>query len=309
MCDGNQTDVKEFLLLAFPSLHHIKYQFFSLILFIYIIIISVNVLLITLVQISANLHLPLYFFLQNLALADIFLTTNVIPKMLQVILWDQVSIPFYECMAQFYFHSVAGIVECFLLTTMSYDRYLAICFPLHYFAIMDFRFQLQLAFWSWLLGFLVMVCEMFFIWNLQFCGRNTIDFFFCDFSPLLELSSSDITTVVLEDSIFSIPVIILPFLFIIVSYIFIIVTILKMTSISGRKKAFSTCSSHLSIVCTYYGTLIVVYVVPSEGTSLNKFLSLLYIVVTPLFNPIIYSLRNQEIKSAIRRLFRKKIVF
>ncbi|XP_075715791.1 olfactory receptor 11L1-like [Rhinoderma darwinii] len=228
--------------------------------------------------------------------------------MLQVILFDGVFIPFCECIAQFYFHSVAGIVECFLLTDMSY-RYLAICFPLRYFAIMNFRLQLQLATWSWFLGFLVMVFEMFFIWDLQFCGFNTIDFFFCDFAPLLELSSSDITTVVLEDFIFSIPVIISPFIFILVTYVFIIITILKMASKSGRKKTFSTCSSHLSIVCTYYGTLIAVYVVPSEGTSVNKLRSLLYIVVTPLFNPIIYSLQNHEIKCAMRKVCRKNMQF
>ncbi|XP_040275109.1 olfactory receptor 1468-like [Bufo bufo] len=303
MCNENQTDVKKFLLVGFPSLYNIKYYFFSLVLFIYILIIKVNVLFIILVKISTQLQLPMYFFLQNLALADIFLTTNVIPKMLQIIFWDVVSIPFFECIAQFYFHSVAGIVECFLLSVMSYDRYLAICFPLHYFVIMDFKFQLKLATCSWFLAFLVMIFEMFFIWDLQFCGFNTIDFFFCDFGPLLELSSSDITTVVLEDFIFSIPVIISPFIFIVVTYVFIIITILKMASISGRTKTFSTCSSHLLIVCTYYGTLIAVYVVPSEGTSLNKFLSLLYIVVTPLCNPMIYSFRNQEIKSAIRKIF------
>ncbi|XP_073403094.1 olfactory receptor 1468-like [Dendrobates tinctorius] len=305
MCNENQTAVKEFLLLGFPSLHNLKNLFFSLVLLIYSIIIAVNVLLIILVKISSSLQLPMYFFLQNLALADIFLTTNVVPKMLQVILWDVVSIPFFECMAQFYFHSVAGIVECFLLTAMSYDRYLAICYPLHYFSIMNFRFQIQLAAWSWTLGFLVMVFEMFFIWDLEFCGYNTIDFFFCDFTPLLELSSSDITSVVLEDFIFSIPVIISPFIFIIVTYIFIIITILKMASRHGRKKAFSTCSSHLSIVCTYYGTLIAIYVVPSEGTSLNRFRSLLYILLTPLCNPVIYSLRNQEIKNSIRKICRK----
>ncbi|KAG9466921.1 olfactory receptor 5P66-like [Eleutherodactylus coqui] len=309
MCNENQTEVKEFLLLGFPSLHNVKNYFFSLVLLIYIIIISVNVLLIVLVKTSSQLQLPMYFFLKNLALTDIFLTTNVIPKMLGVILWDGVSIPFFDCMAQFYFHSVAGIIECFLITVMSYDRYLAICYPLHYFSIMNFNFQFQLVVWSYLLGFSVMLCEMFFIWDLQFCGFNTIDFFFCDFGPLLELSTSDISNIVLEDFIFSIPVIISPFIFIIVTYIFIIITILKMASTSGKKKAFSTCSSHLSIVCTYYGTLIAVYVVPSERTLLNKFRSLLYIAVTPLFNPIIYSLRNQEIKSAIKKAFSKKIGF
>ncbi|XP_068129328.1 olfactory receptor 6N2-like [Hyperolius riggenbachi] len=236
-----------------------------------------NTLLIVLVTVSSKLHVPMYRFLQNLALADIFLTTNVIPKMLEVILWNKASMLFHECIAQFYFHSTAGIIECFLLTAMSYDRYVAICNPLRYGSIMDTQVWFNLAAWSWFLSFLVMGMEMIFIWNLQFCGFNTIDFFFCDFAPLLELSSSDTSIVILEDFIFSIPVIIIPFLFILFTYIFIIVAILKISSAVGRKRAFSTCSSHLIIVGTYYGTLIVVYVVPSSGRNMNKFMSLLYI--------------------------------
>ncbi|KAM5171681.1 olfactory receptor 5P66-like [Mantella aurantiaca] len=306
MCNANQTNVKEFLLLGFPNMFMFKIPFFSLVLLLYVIIISMNVLLIALVATSSQLQLPMFFFLQNLALADIFLTTNIVPKMLQVILWDATPILFSECIAQFYLHSVAGIVECFLLTVMSYDRYVAIHTPLHYVSIMDFKHRLHLAVWSWLLSFLVMAMEMLFIWNLQFCELNIIDFFFCDFAPLLELSSSDTSMVVLEDFLFSIPVIILPFVFIIVTYIFITITVLKISSLSGRKKAFSTCSSHLLIVCTYYGTLIVVYVIPSNGTNVNKFMSLLYILVTPFFNPIIYSLKNQEIKSAILIAIKKE---
>ncbi|XP_018415292.1 PREDICTED: olfactory receptor 6N1-like [Nanorana parkeri] len=306
MCDANQSNVEEFILLGFPNMSMVKIQFFFSILSLYVIIVSMNTLLVVLVAKSRQLELPMFFFLQNLSLADIFLTTNTVPKMLQVILWEAVTISFSECVAQFYFHSVAGIVECFLLTVMSYDRYVAIHNPLRYVSIMDLKHRLHLALWCWLLGFLVMAMEMFFIWNLKFCGLNTIDFFFCDFAPLLELSTSDTSMVILEDFIFSIPVIILPFVFIIVTYILIINTVLKISSMSGKKKAFSTCSSHLIIVCIYYGTLIVVYVVPSNGTHVNKFMSLLYILVTPLFNPIIYSLRNHEIKSEILKIIKRE---
>ncbi|OCT90865.1 olfactory receptor 11L1 [Xenopus laevis] len=309
MCEGNQTTVFVFVLLGFPIFNNLRFYFFTFFLFIYIFILTENLTIVTLLSTNCRLYAPMFFFLKQLALCDLFLTTNTVPKLLEVIWLEGSSISFSGCIAQFYLHSVAGIVECFILTVMSYDRYLAICNPFHYVCIMNYSHCLNLAVWSWLLGFLVMVLEMLLIWNLQFCGSNVIDHFFCDFAPLLELSSSDISTVVLEDFVFSMPVIVCPFMFILGTYIFILIAILKITSKDGRKKAFSTCSSHLAIVCTYYGTLIAVYVVPSEGLNINKFRSLLYIMLTPLFNPLIYSLRNVEIKGALQKLVnpRKKI--
>ncbi|KAM4707046.1 olfactory receptor 6B1-like [Discoglossus pictus] len=194
--------------------------------------------------------------------------------------------------------------ECFILSVMSYDRYLAICNPLHYFSLMSTKLCHQLGIMSWLTAYLIAVMSVVPICTLQFCGPNTIDHFFCDMTPLLELSCSDTSFVETEAFILSLPTVFCPFMLIIYTYICIIYTILRMPSATSRKKAFSTCSSHLAVVCTYYGTLILMYMVPHKSYSFNlsKFLSLLYSVATPLLNPITYTLRNKEIKVAIMKL-------
>ncbi|XP_018095050.2 olfactory receptor 6P1 [Xenopus laevis] len=185
-------------------------------------------------------------------------------------------------------------IECLLLTVMSYDRYLAICNPLHYGSIMNVKLCLSMSLWSWGLAFIVALVLDLLISHLQFCGPFIIDHYFCDFAPLLELSCSDITVVQLTDVIFTVPFILTPFCFIIFTYISIVLAILRISSSTGRHKAFSTCSSHLIVVCTYFGSLITLYMVPSKGHgfNMNKILSLLYTVGTPFFNPVIYSLRN-----------------
>ncbi|KAM8972640.1 olfactory receptor 6B1-like [Pelodytes ibericus] len=186
---------------------------------------------------------------------------------------------------------------------MSYDRYLAICNPLQYCSIMDFRLCFQLTLWSWLLGIIAMFIIVIFVGNLLFCGPQIIDHYFCDLAPLLELSCSDYTIPELIDFISAICFVLLPFFFILFTYISIFITIAGISSTVGKQKSFSSCSSHLIVVSTYYLTLITIYLASSKGQSfnVNKVISLLYTMGTPFLNPIIYSLRNQEIKLALRR--------
>ncbi|XP_075433914.1 olfactory receptor 11A1-like [Ascaphus truei] len=245
----------------------------------------------------------MYVFLGHLSLSDILLITNIVPKMLQVILEEGATIPLASCLMQFFINSVSVTAECFLLTVMSYDRYMAICNPLHYSSVMDARLCYTLAILCWFLGFMLSLIVTCMLCEIQLCGPNVIDHFYCEYGPLLELSCSDTSIVEIVGFVLAIPVIVFPFVFILLTYVYISLTILRIPSTNGKHKAFSTCSSHLAVVCVYYGTLIAKYIVPSRGKlqKINKVLSLLYTLVTPLFNPIIYSLRNQEIRAALRR--------
>ncbi|KAM8921392.1 olfactory receptor 10A7-like [Pelodytes ibericus] len=302
MCEDNQTTVTEFLLLGFNNLLHFKVLLFLTFLLVYIVILVGNLLLI-IVSTHRSFKVPMFFFLKNLALADILFTTNIMPNMLHIILREGNTISTMGCFAQYYFHCISVCAQSLILTVMSFDRYVAICYPLRYSTIMNPELCFQLVFWSWASGFIVMPAEMISLTQLTFCGSHLIDHFFCDFAPVLQIASSDTFTVVWEDYILSILLICFPFMFVIVSYTFIFITILKITSASGRQKAFSTCSSHLVTLCTYYGTMITIYTFPvGEDTPIgNKLKSLLYTVLTPLINPIIYSMRNQEIRKYLQQ--------
>ncbi|XP_075434324.1 olfactory receptor 11A1-like [Ascaphus truei] len=304
----NQTRVTEFLLLGFKDLHSLRIPVFFLFLGIYMMTLTGNLLIIVLVSTSHKLHSPMYFFLSHLSTTDILITTNIVPKMLHGILGEGATISFIGCMTQFYIFGVSAAAECLLLIVMSYDRYLAICQPLRYTSIMEIRLQYHLVFWSWVLGFTITLFIATQLGMLQFCGPNVIDHVFCDFDPLLELSCLDPSFLKLEHVVVSVPITFFSFIFIIVTYVSIFLTILRIPSTSGRQKAFSTCSSHLTVVSLFYGTLITIYQVPSRGhtVNLNKVLSLLYLVVTPFCNPIIYSLRSQEIRAAFWKLVSKK---
>ncbi|XP_075433835.1 olfactory receptor-like protein OLF1 [Ascaphus truei] len=302
MQDPNYTAVTEFLLVGFHLVHTIKILVFILFLLIYIVIITGNTLVIVLVSTCHHLQSPMYFFLSHLSSSEMVFTTSIVPKMLQVIASEGATISIPGCILQHYFLTASGITECFLLTVMSYDRYLAICNPLHYPTIMDLKLRLHLVIWSWVLGgTMAILVTATLIRKLQFCDRKIIDHFFCDLAPILELSCSDASTVQMIVSVLSMPIILIPFMFIIATYVSIILTIQRIKSNTGRQKAFSTCSSHLAVAGTYYGTLMTLYMTPSKGYLLkaNKVLSLLYTVVTPMLNPIIYSLKNQEIKTAL----------
>ncbi|XP_072254946.1 olfactory receptor 11A1-like [Pyxicephalus adspersus] len=304
----NESSVKEFWLLGFHNPHNLKIPLFILFLVIYISILSGNLLIIVLVLVSRYLNSPLYFFLSNLSWSDIILTTVVIPTMLAILLTNGKSMSFSGCIIQLYLFGSSTIAECFLLTVMSYDRYLAICNPLHYYLIMDLRLRVLLVAWSWVFAYLLTMITVSQMSQLHYCGPNVIDHFLCDPTSLMKLSCSDTSAIELQNLIMGLPVTLVPVGFITVTYTYILITILKITSSAGRQKAFSTCSSHLAVVCIYYGTLITLYVIPSKSLSvdLTKVQSLLYTVMTPLFNPIIYSLRNYEIQTVIKRIIYKK---
>ncbi|XP_063785591.1 olfactory receptor 11A1-like [Pseudophryne corroboree] len=304
----NQTTVVDFILLGFQNLHSFRIPFFILIATVYTATVAANLLIVFLISSSPNLNSPMYIFLSHLSISDILISTNVAPNTLRVILLGKTPIPVLGCITQLYFFGATTILECCLLTVMSYDRYLAICDPLRYSSIMNFKLPNYLVIYSWMVGFLQPLITHTLILQLEFCGPNIIDHFFCDVAPLLQLSCSDRTLVQIEVSIVALFVGLLQFLFIIITYVLIFYSILHMTSIAGREKAFSTCSSHLAVVCTYYGTLIILYLSPKRGYSfnLNKMLSLVNTVVTPLFNPIIYSLRNKEIRIAIKKMINIK---
>ncbi|XP_073479948.1 olfactory receptor 1468-like [Aquarana catesbeiana] len=284
---------------------------FTLVLIIYIVTICGNLLIIMLVYYSKTLHSPMYFFLTQLSISDIMLTTDIAPNILNIALHERTSISFPGCITQYYFFGSIETFECFLLTVMSYDRYLAICSPLHYVSIMNHALCIKSVLASWLLSCSIAFILTVGICQLEFCGPNTIDHFYCDFNPLVELSCSDTSTVQMELTILCFPVIVLPFIVIVVSYTYIVLTMLKIPSFSGKLKPFSTCSSHLIVVFIFYGTLIAMYVLPNEGQSqmIKKIMSMLYTVFTPFLNPFIYSLRNKDIKDALRNALYTQMMY
>ncbi|KAM9312261.1 olfactory receptor 1M1-like [Gastrophryne carolinensis] len=300
----NVTSITTIILLGFQVPPNTKYLFFCILLLMSGVTICGNLLIITVVSYSKTLHCPMYFFLSQLSVLDILLVMDILPNMLLTILAKEVIISFSGCITQLYFFALSEGVEMLLLTVMSYDRYLAICKPLHYTLIMTHQVSWIMVITCWVLGIIIDLNDILIILKLQFCGPNIIDHFFCDLEPILELSCTDTTMVQLDVKLLAAICMVIPFCVIIVSYVYIIVTIFEIPSITGRKKAFSTCSSHLTIVFIFYGTLISVYLVPRRGKSQHvaKFLSLLYTVVTPLLNPIIYSLRNKDLKHGIRKL-------
>ncbi|KAM3926725.1 olfactory receptor 6N1-like [Leptodactylus fuscus] len=298
----NFSEVTEFLLLGFQNLKGFSFYFFLLLLLIYCVTICGNLLIILVVSYSRSLHSPMYFFLTQLSFTDILLSTTIVPNTLPVVLYDGSSVSFAGCLTQYYFFSASEALECLLLTVMSYDRYQAICNPLHYTSVMDLTFCLRVVLLCWLVIFITMLIIFLTMRCLDFCGPNIIDHFFCDLEPLLELSCSDTFIMKLETVFLVIFLAICPVTVIIVSYVYIIFTILKIPSVTGRQKTFSTCSAHLAVVSLFYGSLITIYVFPRQQSA-KTFLSLLYTVVTPLLNPMIYSLSNREIKQALKKLF------
>ncbi|XP_069618737.1 olfactory receptor 6N1-like [Ranitomeya imitator] len=304
---NNLTAATDFFLLGFQGSPSIRIFLFCFFLVVYCGTICGNLLIITLVSTSKNLRTPMYFFISQLSMNDIFLSTHIAPNMLHILINNGGTITISGCICQFYFFSTAEASECFLLTVMSYDRYVAICNPLRYTSIMTAEYCAKLSATCWLIGFSIILIDIFTISKLKFCGPNTIDHFFCDLLPLQEMSCSDIFILRLEIFFLSIISVIIPTIIIILSYFNIIVTILRTPSSTGRQKAFSTCSSHLTVVSIYYWTMFGVYVFPVkvETLSISKVLSLVYTVFTPLINPMIYSLRNKDIHKALKNAIRK----
>ncbi|XP_075200060.1 olfactory receptor 11L1-like [Anomaloglossus baeobatrachus] len=304
MFPKNSTTVSYFFLTGFQNIGNYKILFFVLILNVYIMTVGGNLLIITLVATSHLSRSPMYFFLSHLSLCDFLFSSNIIPKMMQITLEGGSAISFSGCLIQFYIFASCTATECYLLTVMCFDRFVAICIPLRYPSVMNSKLCLHFAIWSWLLGFLFVLITISLLCQLDFCGSTTINHFYCDFIPLLELSCSDVSPIIMETFFFANVIVLLPFLTVLGSYFSISWTIIGIASSTGRKKTFSTCSSHLLIVGTYYGSLLSIYLFPSGGQSdsINKILSLLYTLGTPLLNPMIYCFRNQEIQNQISRI-------
>ncbi|KAM4038736.1 olfactory receptor 11L1-like [Anomaloglossus baeobatrachus] len=299
----NKTIISEFFLMGFQNLHQYHALLLFLVFVVYLGTVIGNVLIFLLVSTNHSLQSPVNFFLGQLSLCDLLISTNVAPNSMHVILKNGSHISFRGCVLQLFFFGASAVIECSLLTVMSYDRYLAICNPLHYTAIMNRRLPYYLALWSWASGCFCSSIIHVSVLQLNFCYKNVIDHFFCDLAPLIALSCSDSIVVRIEVSIVTIAFGIFQIFFIILSYSCILRAILQISSSTGKQKAFSTCSAHLTVVSIYYGTLIILYMIPGENyINLNKALSFLNTVVTPLFNPIIYSLRSTEIRRAMTKL-------
>ncbi|KAF1536467.1 Olfactory receptor 6B1, partial [Eudyptula albosignata] len=299
----NGTSPLGFLLVAMGNVPTAQTALFLLSLIIYLVTVVGNILIVVLVVAEQHLHTPMYFFLGNLSSLETFYSSAILPRLLASFLTGDRTISAHGCMAQFYFFATLATTECYLLAAMSYDRYLAVCQPLHYASLMTWKVCLQLVAGSWLLGLLVSTVLTSLLPQLQFCGPRTINHFFCDFTPLLELACGDTSMATLVAFVFGFLDVVFPFLFTLASYVCIIAAILRIPSNVGRQKAFSTCSAHLTIVAPFYGSLFVVYVLPRTAPlrQLSKVFSFFYTVLTPLVNPLVYSLRNREVREALRK--------
>ncbi|XP_074176517.1 olfactory receptor-like protein DTMT [Rhinolophus sinicus] len=303
----NQSIVSEFLLLGLPIEPDQRDLFYALFLAMYLTTVLGNLLIILLIHWDSHLHTPMYFFLSNLSFSDLCFSSVTMPELLQNMQSQVPSIPYSGCLTQMYFFLLFADLESFLLVAMAYDRYVAICFPLHYTTIMSPKLCLSLVALSWVLTIFISLLHTLLTARLSFCDDNVIPHFFCDMSALLKLACSDIQINEMIIFILGGLVIIVPFLLIFLSYARIVSSILKVPSARGIRKAFSTCGSHLSVVSLFYGTIIGLYLCPSTNNSTIKemILAVMYTVVTPMLNPFIYSLRNQDIRGALRKIFLK----
>ena len=304
---GNQSHITEFLLLGLTSDPKQQVWLFASFLAMYLVNVGGNSVIIAAIRGDAHLHTTMYFFLSNLSLVDICFTTVIVPQILVNMLTQRKAILFAQCLAQMYFFVAFGITDSFLLAAMALDRYVAICHPLHYTTTMNPRRCFQLVTASWLVSHLHSLTHTILMARLSFCGPNVIHHFFCDVQPLLTLSCSDTSLNELLAFTEGSFVIMSPFIFITVSYVYITRAVLRVPSGRGRYKVFSTCGSHLTVVTLFYGTVISVYIRPSSTYSVMKdrVITVIYTVVIPMLNPFIYSLRNKDMKQAMKKLRRK----
>ncbi|XP_072494600.1 olfactory receptor 5V1-like [Notamacropus eugenii] len=300
----NQTDVTEFIFLGFSKHPELQGLLFLVFLVIYLATLLGNLFILTAIRINPVLHTPMYYFLSNLSFLDICYTSTTVPIILVNFFQEKKTITYEGCVSQLFFLVTFARSECVLLAAMAYDRFIAICHPLRYPVLMSKRICAYLAAGSWLCGLVNSLTHTSLTTTLTLCGPNQISHFLCDIPLLLKLSCSDTSVNEVALYVSSAIIGLSPCLFTAVSYILIISAILKIQSAQGRKKAFSTCASHLTVVVIYYGTGNFNYDQPSSGYSLDVdiLVSVLFCIVTPMLNPIIYSLRNKEVKVALRKL-------
>ncbi|XP_069092561.1 olfactory receptor 2K2-like [Pleurodeles waltl] len=306
----NQTVVNEFILLGFSYQRQVKCAMFSIFLVIYLVTIVSNILIIILTQVDSKLQSPMYFFLCNLSCIDLCYSSANVPKGLEGMMVGRSFITFAGCAAQMYCALSLGVTQCILLAVMAWDRYIAICNPLNYVIVMNRSFCIRLAVITWCSGFLLSVVHVSLTLTVPFCGHRKIDYHSCEVTAVLRLACTDIR--LREAGIFVMSVIILfiPLCIILFTYSYIISTILRMPTTAGRLKAFSTCSSHLLVVSIFFGTAMAIYMRPKSMISSknDKVISVFYGAMTPMLNPLIYSMRNKDVMQAFQKLLWHKIL-
>ncbi|XP_062053444.1 olfactory receptor 5L1-like [Lepus europaeus] len=304
MVEENCTAVTEFILLGLSDIPELRVFLFLVFLLIYGVTVLANLGMTALIQASSQLHTPMYFFLSHLSFVDFCYSSTIVPKMLTNIFNKDKTISFLGCMVQFYLFSTCIITEVILLAVMAYDRFVAICNPLLYMVIMCQKLCVELVFGCYLCASLCSLIHLCLVFKIPSYRSNVINHFFCDLPPLLSLACDDVTmnelllfTVATFNESITIVVIL-------TSYLFILITILRMRSAEGRRKAFSTCASHLTAIVVFHGTILSIYCQPSSGNNedIGKVSSVFYTVVIPMLNPLIYSLRNKDVKEAFRKL-------
>ena len=305
----NQSSVVEFILLGFANFPELQEQLFGVFLVVYLVTLIGNAMIIVIISLEQSLHVPMYLFLLNLSVVDVSFSAVIMPEMLVVLSTEKTTITLSGCFAQMYFILLFGMTECFLLWAMAYDRFAAICHPLSYPMIMNKSVFMKLVMFSWVSGIMVATVQTTWVFSFPFCGPSEINHLFCETPPVLELVCAD--TFLFEIYAFTgtVLAVLVPFFLIILSYIRILSAILKMPSTTGRQKAFSTCASHLTSVTLFYGTASMTYLQPKSGYSpeTKKLMSLAYSLLIPLLNPLIYSLRNSEMKRALMKLWRRQV--
>ncbi|XP_048210796.1 olfactory receptor 11G2-like [Perognathus longimembris pacificus] len=300
---SNFSTISGFILLGFPGPRQGQILLFVLFSVIYILTLMGNGSIICAVHWDQRLHTPMYILLANFSFLEIWYVTSTVPNMLANFLSDTKVISFSGCFLQFYFFFSLGSTECFFLAVMAFDRYLAICRPLHYPTIMTRRFCNNLVVSCWVLGFLWFLVPITIISQMTFCGSGIIDHFLCDPGPLLALTCKKAPMIELVFSALSPLPLIIPFLLIMGSYALVLTAVLQVPSPSGKRKAFSTCGSHLAVVSLFYGSVMIMYGSPTaeHEAEMQKIVTLIYSTLTPLLNPVIYSLRNKDMKKALQK--------
>ncbi|KAF4013647.1 hypothetical protein G4228_005117 [Cervus hanglu yarkandensis] len=300
----NESVPQEFILLGFSDRPWLELPFFVVFLISYILTIMGNLAIIIVSRLDSKLHTPMYFFLTNLSFLDLCYTTSTVPQMLVNICSLRKVISYGGCVAQLFISLALGSTECLLLAVMSFDRFAAICRPLHYSIIMHHKLCLQLAAASWVSGFSNSVLQSTLTLQMPLCGHKEVDHFFCEVPALLRLSCVDTTANEAELFFISVLFLLIPVTLILISYAFIVQAVLRIQSVEGRQKAFGTCGSHLIVVSLFYGTAIYMYLQPPSPASKDrgKMVSLFYGIITPMLNPLIYTLRNKDVKGAFKRL-------
>ncbi|XP_062951159.1 olfactory receptor 5AK2-like [Cynocephalus volans] len=304
---NNGTQVTEFILLGFAGQHKSWHILFTVFLGIYVVTLVGNTGMILLIKIDSSLHTPMYFFLQHLAFVDLCYTSAITPKTLQNFIGTKQSIPFRGCVVQLLVYGTFATSDCYILAAMAVDRYVAICNPLRYPVVMSRRLCIKLLLGSYIMGFLNASVNTSFTFSLNFCKSNAINHFFCDEPPILALSCSNIGFNIMLLTVFVGFNLTFTMMVVIFSYTYILAAILKISSAAGRKKAFSTCASHLAAVTIFYGTLSYMYLHhrSNESQEQEKVASVFYGIIIPMLNPLIYILRNQDVNQALKRLGKK----